>query len=62
MIVRCSLDPNQINTFIGNPWGKILFSSFHVLMNPNVYRIDPDGYQSIPVSPENIIEIKIISD
>ena len=45
MVVRCSLDPNQIRTFIENPWGKILVSSFHSLINPNACQIDQDGYQ-----------------
>jgi hypothetical protein len=62
LVVRCSLDPNQVETFIENPWGKILVSSFHALNNPRAYRIDQDGYQSAPVKPENIIEIKALAN
>jgi hypothetical protein len=62
MVVRCSLDPKQVKTFIENPWGKILFSSFHALVNPDAYRIDQDGYQSIPVLPENIVEIRLLKN
>ncbi|NHB89828.1 hypothetical protein [Photorhabdus tasmaniensis] len=60
IVVRCSLDPNQVKTFIENPWGKILVSSFHALINPDVFRIDQDGYQLIPVKPEDIIELRVL--
>ncbi|HDL7089150.1 TPA: hypothetical protein PXM39_000579 [Yersinia enterocolitica] len=62
MVVRCSLDPNQIKTFIEYPWGKILVSSFHALINPDAYRIDQDGYQSIPVKPEDIVELRVLKN
>ena len=62
LVVRCSLDPNQIETFIENPWGKILISSFHALTNPSAYRIDQDGYQSVPVKPVDIIEIRVLTN
>ena len=62
MVVRCSLDPNQVETFIENPWGKILISSFHALTNPGAYRIDQDGYQSEPVKPENIVEVRVLTN
>ncbi|MFD0707455.1 hypothetical protein [Photorhabdus akhurstii] len=62
MVVRCSLDPNEVKTFIEYPWGKILVSSFHALINPDAYRIDQDGYQSIPVKPEDIVEIRVLKN
>ncbi|WP_447880645.1 hypothetical protein [Serratia fonticola] len=62
MVVRCSLDPNQVKTFIENPWGKILVSSFHALINPDAYRIDQDGYQSIPVTSEDIVELRVLKN
>lgn len=60
MIVRCSLDPHKVKTFIEYPWGKILMSSYHSLLNPDVYRIDQDGYQFVPVQPEDILDIKVL--
>lgn len=62
LVVRCSLDPNQVETFIENPWGKILISSFHALTNPDAYRIDQDGYQSVPVNPEDIVEVRVLAN
>lgn len=62
LVVRCSLDPNQVETFIENPWGKILISSFHALTNPGAYRIDQDGYQSVPVKPEDIVEVRVLTN
>lgn len=61
LVVRCSLDPNQVETYIENPWGKILISSFHALTSPNTYRIDQDGHQSVPVKPEDIVEIRVLT-
>lgn len=61
LIVRCVLDPINVNTFIEFPWGKILVSSYHLLINPKAYGIDQDGYQSIAVDPEKIIEVKALN-
>ena len=55
MIVRCSLDPNNVDTYIKNPWGKIIVSSFHLQVRPDAYRIDQDGSQRSSVPPENLI-------
>ena len=54
MILRCTLNPNDINTFIEFPWGKIAVSIYHRKVNPEAHQIDQDGYQNIGVSPENI--------
>lgn len=62
LVVRCSLDPSQVQTFIENPWGKILVSSFHALTNPDAYRIDQDGYQSVPVKPDDIVEVRVLTN
>lgn len=62
LIVRSALDPNALNTYIDHPWGKILVSSYHLLVNSDAYGIDQDGHQCIPVEPENIIEIKAIKN
>jgi hypothetical protein len=61
LIVRCAIDPSTISTFIQNPWGKILVSSYHLSINPDAYCIDQDGYQEVPVIPESIIEIKVLT-
>lgn len=60
LIVRCSLDPSQLNTFIEYPWGRILFSAYHRSINKSACVIDQDGYQLLPVNPEFIIDVKEI--
>lgn len=62
LVVRCALDPNALHTFTEYPWGKILVSSFHLAVNPEAYRIDQDGYQTLPVEPKDVIEIRVIAD
>lgn len=54
MILKCRLDPSQINTFYEYPWGKIAISSFHSIYNLQACRVDQDGYQSVNVKPEEI--------
>lgn len=54
LIVKCKLNPKQINTFDENPWGKIAVSSYHRLVNPSAYQYDQDGYQLIDVESKNI--------
>lgn len=61
VVVRCAIKSSDMNTYIRFPWGKILFSEYHLSINPNAYGIDQDGYQSIPVDPEKIIEVKEIT-
>jgi len=58
MILKCTLNPNDITTFIEYPWGKITVSSYHRMVNPDADVVDQDGYQKIGVSPENIKIIK----
>lgn len=62
LVVRCALQPNQVESFIEHPWGKILVSSFHAAINPNAHRIDQDGYQEVPVKPEDIIEVRVLTN
>ena len=54
MILKCTLDPNEIKTFIENPWGKIIVSSYNKKVNPEAYLVDQDGYQKKGVKSENI--------
>lgn len=61
LVVKCSLDPNQLNTFIEHPWGKIAVSAYHVMVNPSAYCIDQDGYQSAPVFPSEILEVRALT-
>lgn len=58
MILKCTLNPNDINTFIEYPWGRIIISSYHRMINSNAHVVDQDGYQEIGVKPENIEIIK----
>jgi hypothetical protein len=58
MILKCTLNPNDIYTFIEYPWGKITVSSYHRIINPDAYTVDQDGYQKVGVNPENIEIIK----
>ena len=54
LILRCRLDPNKINTFFENPWGRIAVSTYHCKINPEALQNDQDGYQNIDVRPEDI--------
>lgn len=54
LILRCVLNPSDVHAFIENPWGKIAVSSYHLSKNPRAYRIDQDGYQLVPVPPDDI--------
>ena len=54
MILKCILNPNDINTFIEYPWGKITVSSYHRIKNPEAHVVDQDGYQKVNVKAANI--------
>lgn len=54
VIIKCTLNPKNIKTFIEHPWGKIAVSTFHRTQNPNASIIDQDGSQYIPVAPCDI--------
>ncbi|WP_392566210.1 hypothetical protein RHO15_00990 [Utexia brackfieldae] len=60
MVIRCPLDPNKVKTYIEYPWGKILVSSFHALINPKANRIDQDRHQSVPAKPEHIVSLNVL--
>lgn len=62
LLVRCSLDPKTVSTFIDNPWGKILVSSFHNEVNPEAYSIDQDGYIEVPVPAQDIVEVNVLTN
>ncbi|MEQ3723900.1 hypothetical protein [Alcanivorax sp.] len=61
LVVKCVLQPSLVKTFIEYPWGKMLVSSYHFMVNPEACRIDQDGYQSVPVNPNNIVEIRALT-
>jgi hypothetical protein len=54
MILKCCLNPNEINTYIENSWGKIIVSSYNRTINSNANVVDQDGYQKRGVPKENI--------
>jgi len=57
LIVKCALVPAELQTFIEHPWGSIVTSSYHRLVNPAAHpteHSDQDGWQSVSVPPERI--------
>ncbi|MGJ1327471.1 hypothetical protein [Sphingobacterium multivorum] len=54
LILKCSLDPQNIKTFYEHPWGRIAVSTFHLMLNPNAYRDDQDGCQFVDVKADDI--------
>jgi hypothetical protein len=58
LILKCKLNPKDLNTFCENPWGNIAVSTYHRLVNPEAHQDDQDGYQSVNVDPQNIEIIK----
>jgi hypothetical protein len=58
MILKCQLNPNEIDTSIEYPWGKIIVSSYNKFKNSNAHVTDQDGFQKVGVKPENIEIIK----
>lgn len=54
MILKCTLDPNEINTYMENPWGKIVISSYNRTLNSDAQIVDQDGYQKRGVPKENV--------
>lgn len=61
ILVRCILNPGDVEVFIANPWGKIAVSSFHKLLNKEALRIDCDGYQKLDIAADNIFEVRDLS-
>lgn len=59
LVVKCRLNPNDLNTFIQHPWGKIAASTYHRTQNSNAYPIDQDGYQRTTVPSDKIELIKL---
>lgn len=60
MIVRCSLDTQHLKTFCDDPWGKVLFSSYHRSINPDAFPVDFDVYTTFPVQPNQILSIEVV--
>ena len=54
LIVKCSLSPSNIATYIDRPWAQIVVSSYHRRLNPQAIQIDQDGTQSVAVGPNDI--------
>lgn len=62
MVIRCSLDTKDLDTFSSTPWGKVWLSSYHRSVNPNAHQTDFDVYTTHPVHPERILSIEVICD
>lgn len=58
LILKCKLNPKEINTFYENPWGRIAVSTYHRMVNPEAHQDDQDGYQNVNVKSENLEIIK----
>lgn len=57
-ILKCKLNPNEVQTFRDNSWGRIAVSTYHCRVNSSACQEDQDGYQEINVIPQNIEIIK----
>ena len=44
LIIKSILNPNKVNTFINQPWGKIAISTYHRKVNIYGSEVDQDGY------------------
>ena len=62
LLIRCALNPSKVKTFTEYPWGKILVSSYHKLINPEACIFDQDGYQSIAVTRDDIVNIEVLPE
>lgn len=54
LILKCSLNPQNIKTFYEHPWGRIAVSTFHNILNSNAHRDDQDGCQFVDVKADDI--------
>lgn len=54
MIIKCVLDPKNLNTFHEYPWGRIAVSTYHHSLNIEAFRDDQDGSQFVNVEPKHI--------
>jgi len=54
LIVKCAISPNDVQTYLEHPWGSIVTSAYHRTVNPDAHQTDQDGWQAVPVSPEQI--------
>ena len=57
LIIKCSIDPAQVNVREDQPWGRVLLSSYHKHVNSLASRVDFDGFIRSPVSKNDIVEI-----
>ena len=55
LVVKCALDPQKVRMPSEYSWGKILVSSFHFSIVPDVYRIDQDGRVLESILPKDLI-------
>jgi hypothetical protein len=62
MMIKCALSPNALSTYMSCPWAKVALSSYHCRLNSKALRVDQDGFQSIPVPPEDILGIEVFPE
>jgi hypothetical protein len=60
MIVECSLNVAEVQTFCQNAWGRTWVSSYHRSVNPDAHQWDVDLYTGMSVSPEAVIRIEMV--
>ena len=61
LVVYCALDPQHICGVYEEVLGRILVSSFHLHINPEIWREDTDAWQTVPVNPQDVLNIKALT-
>jgi hypothetical protein len=54
LVVKCTLNPSDLEAFYGYFWGKIAISTSHRSVNRKVHTVDLEGYQCNAVQLENL--------
>lgn len=57
LIIQCELIPSELRAFKDYPWGSIVASSYHRILNAEALQTDQDGSQRVPVPPDRIVKI-----
>lgn len=57
LVIKCRLDPNYLCQPDLEDLGKVVISSYHVLIHPEAQLVDFDGFQEIPVLPSDILSV-----
>jgi hypothetical protein len=54
LILKCVLNPNNLNPFHENSYGRIVVSSYHNKINSEAIQADEDFFQSVNIPSSNI--------